>query len=41
MASNGEEEDLPKFNFRAMLRKTGKDLTNGNTLTRYFFYPKI
>jgi hypothetical protein len=29
-----EEEEKPAYNFRALLRKTGQDLT-ANTLTRY------
>ena len=28
------EDQSPKFNFRALLRKTGQDLTNGSTLSR-------
>lgn len=33
-ASSEFEDQSPKFNFRALLRKTGQDLTNGNTLSR-------
>ena len=33
-ASSEFENQSPKFNFRALLRKTGQDLTNGNTLSR-------
>ena len=29
-----EEEVDTRFNFRALLRKTGQDLTSGNTLSR-------
>ena len=28
------EDESPKFNFRALLRKTGQDLTNGSTLSK-------
>jgi hypothetical protein len=33
-ASSEYEDQSPKFNFRALLRKTGQDLTNGSTLSR-------
>ena len=33
-ASSEFEDQSPKFNFRALLRKTGQDLTNGNTLSK-------
>jgi hypothetical protein len=33
--SNNEFDDqMPKYNFRALLRKTGQDLTNGSTLSK-------
>ena len=34
MIDNCDEEEKPAYNFRALLRKTGQDLT-ANTLTRY------
>lgn len=32
--SSDFEDQSPKFNFRALLRKTGQDLTNGSTLSK-------